>query len=618
MLSTRTVLKENDLYLVGNRHYKIAEGESGLYRRDTRFLSHYEWRLDGERPQHLLQHEKYPFWLHEHSANANVGYTMRVGIARDLMVTATEVRDELTVTRYIGDGPHTLTLALSADFLDMFEVRGWPGGLGVRDVQTKAVEGGVEFSYTAQDGLKSRALIQASPAGEWDGEHLKWTLTDAVTKLQVRVFPLEGDEQPTPGDPAALAREYDGLHAKLDVALAPLDQRVLERSLADLRSLSFKTPQGLFPAAGLPWFVAPFGRDSMIIAMMVKDHLPEMALTVVRYLAANQGSKYEDETMEQPGKILHEVRIGELTRLGRTPHRPYYATSDATPFFVWLVGELSKAHPDLARELRPNWEAALHWLLTDGDPDRDGFIEYKPQPGGMTNAVWKDSGDSTFTEDGVDASGHIAVIEVQGYTYAAYLAAAEMYRQLGEPERAPQWEERAAQLREKFQAAYWWPEKNYYAHGLNGDKKPLRVLVSNPAHTLWTGIIPPEYASKVVQTALSEDLWSGWGIRTLGVGQVRYNPVSYHNGSVWPHDTAAAALGMQRYGLHKEAQQVSRALFDAALAAHDLRLSELLAGFPREAEMPPVPYPAACHPQGWDAAIPLALAGLVGEGSVKD
>jgi glycogen debranching enzyme len=618
MLNTRTVLKENDLYLVGNRHYKIAEGESGLYRRDTRFLSLYEWRLDGERPQHLLQHERYPFWLHEHSANANVGYTMKVGIARDLTVTSHEVRDTLTVTRYLGEGPQVVTLALAADFVDMFEVRGWPGGLGERTVKTQEVPGGVEFSYTAGDGLHSRALVQVSPAAVWDGEKLTWTLTEAETTIQVSVFPLQGDEQPTPGDPAALAAEYDALHGALNLHLAdPLDQQVLDQSIEDLRSLSFQTEQGRFPAAGLPWFVAPFGRDSLIIAMMVKDHMPEMALTVARYLAARQGSKYDKSTLEEPGKILHEERIGELTRMGRTPHRPYYATADATPLFVWLVGELSAAHPDIARELRPQWEAALKWCLTDGDPDGDGFIEYTPDESGITNAVWKDSGDSTFTAEGVDISGHVAVVEVQGYAYAAYLAAARMYRLLNDEARAVEWETRAAHLRERFHAAFWWPERGYYVHGLNGDKKPLNVLVSNPAHTLWTGIIPPEFAPQVAATALGDKLWSGWGIRTLGEGEIRYNPVSYHNGSVWPHDTAAAALGMHRYGLNAEAAQVARALFDVARAADDRRLSELLAGFKRESHTPPVPYPAACHPQGWDAAIPLALAHLLGHGQAQ-
>jgi glycogen debranching enzyme len=611
MLSTRTVLKENDLYLVGDAHYQAAGheagDESGLYRRDTRFLCRYEWRLGGERPQPLVQHERWPFWLHGQAANADVGYTMHVGIARDLTVTATELRDTLRVTLY-QPGEQRLSLHLGADFLDMFEVRGWPGSLGARAVETRAVPGGVEFAYTAGDGLRCRTLVQATPAPTWDGGALVWDITEN-TDVRVSVFPLQGDEEPTSGDPDALAREYAALHAGLTLP-DPLDQRVLERSVQDLRSLSFQTEVGPFPAAGLPWFVAPFGRDSLIIALLVREQRPDLAVTVARYLAARQGTKHDPVTLEQPGKILHEERTGELTRLGRTPHRPYYATADATPLFVWLVGEISRERTDLARELRPNWEAALAWLLTWGDPDGDGLIEYTPDPGGITNAVWKDSGDSTFTEDGVDVQGHVAVIEVQGYAYAAYLAAARMYRDLGEPERAPEWEARAQTLRETFQRAFWWPERGYYVHGLNGDKQPLRVLVSNPAHTLWTGIIPPEHAAQVAQTALGDELWSGWGIRTLGVNEVRYNPVSYHNGSVWPHDTAAAALGMARYGLKVEARQVARALFDVARWAPDGRLSELLAGFPRE-DGPPVPYPAACHPQGWDAAIPLALAPLL-------
>ncbi|MEF2276822.1 glycogen debranching N-terminal domain-containing protein [Deinococcus sp. YIM 134068] len=610
MLTTRTVLKENDLYLVGDTHYAVAGEESGLYRRDTRYLSRYEWRLGGERPQPLVQHERWPFWLHAQSANANVGYTMQVGLARDLTVTATELRDTLRVTLY-EPGAHRLTLHLGADFLDMFEVRGWPGDLGPRTVEVREVPGGVEFGYTAGDGLRCRALVQATPAPTWDGETLSWEITDD-TELRVSVFPLQGDEEPTPGDPETLAREYEALHAPISLP-DPRDAHILERSVQDLRSLSFQTEAGPFPAAGLPWFVAPFGRDSLIISLLVQEHRPELGVTVARYLAARQGRRHDPVTLEQPGKILHEERVGELTRLGRTPHRPYYATADATPLFVWLVGELSRQRPDLARELRPNWEAALEWLTTLGDPDGDGLIEYTPDPGGITNAVWKDSGDSTFTEDGEDVSGHVAVIEVQGYAYAAYLAAARMYRQLGESERAAQWEERARTLRDTFQRTFWWPERGYYVHGLNGDKKPLRVLVSNPAHTLWTGIIPPEYAGQVARTALGDELWSGWGIRTLGLNELRYNPVSYHNGSVWPHDTAAAALGMARYGLRDEARQVARTLFDVARWAPDARLSELLAGFPRE-DGPPVPYPAACHPQGWDAAIPLALAHLLAEG----
>lgn len=616
MLQTRTVLKDQDLYLVGDAHFTVADGESGLYRRDTRFLAHYAWRVDGEPPQVLMQRERAPFWLHQQSANANVGYTMRVGIQRDLTVTGTELRDTLRVTRYRPGEPTRLSLHVTADFVDMFEVRGWPGALPARAVKVSGAAGAVTFTYDAPDGLRSRAVITCTPPAHWDGQALHWDLNMETTDIQVSVHALQEDETPRAGDPDALLTEYAQVQADVLAtvpAANPRDRAVIARSAADLRSLTFPTPHGPFPAAGLPWFVAPFGRDSLLIALMTHRHFPDMAVSVARYLAAHQGRAYDPVTLEQPGKILHELRVGELTRLGRTPHRPYYATADATPLFVWLVGELAPHHPGLAQELRPHWEAALAWCLGDGDPDGDGFLEYTPDPGGITNAVWKDSGDSTFTAQGEDISGHVAVTEVQGYAYAAYRAAADLYRQLNEPAHAAQWDGRAERLQAAFVRAFHWPERRYYAHGLNGDKRPLQVLVSNPAHALVTGIYPPEHARDVARTALQDELWSGWGIRTLGVNEPRFNPVSYHNGSVWPHDTALAALGMARYGLHGEAQRVARALFDAAAAASDDRLSELFAGFPRSADLPPVPYPAACHPQGWDAAVPLALAHLLPE-----
>ncbi|WP_309571544.1 glycogen debranching N-terminal domain-containing protein, partial [Deinococcus sp.] len=300
MLSTRTVLKENDVYLVADAHYRVSGAEAGVYRRDTRSLSRYLWTLDGQSPQFLLQHERYPFWLHEQAANADVGYTMKLGVSRDLQVHAGGLHDHLSVTRYAGAGPHQLALEIAADFADMFEVRGWPGGIGPRAVHAEASPGGVTFTYTALDGLRCRTTVQASPVPVWTGTHLEWTLDGDVTAIDVRVSLLEGDEVPTPGDPLALATEYDALQARVGAALNlpdPLDQRVLEQSVADLRSLSFNTEAGPFPAAGLPWFVAPFGRDSMIIALMVKDHLPELAITVARYLAAHQGRRHDPQTL---------------------------------------------------------------------------------------------------------------------------------------------------------------------------------------------------------------------------------------------------------------------------------------------------------------------------------
>ncbi|ULH14333.1 amylo-alpha-1,6-glucosidase [Deinococcus sp. KNUC1210] len=608
MLSTRTVLKENELYLVGDANYTVQSGESGFYRRDTRHLSAYRWLLDGEAPQPLVQHLRAPFWMSEQAGNANLGYTMHTGLTRDLTITAGGLQDHVRLKVYTP-GHHQLRLELAADFVDMFEVRGW-NTLEERVVHVTPTPGGVTFSYTARDGMENRTAVTCSPAGHWDGTAIVWEVVGDLD-LTVTVQALQNSESGQPADPLALLTDYAQWQPPFTLPHSN-DQRVLERSMQDLRSLLFHTDHGPFPAAGLPWFVAPFGRDSLIIAHLVLPYRPDIALGVVRYLAARQGVKHDPETLEQPGKILHEERTGELTRLNLTVFRPYYGSCDATPLFVWLVGELSRSRPELATELRPQWEAALKWMMEDGDPDQDLLIEYTPHEQGIRNQVWKDSGDSTFNEDGEDAEGNIAVVEVQGYAYAAYLAGAHLARVVGDNDHAQFYTDRARKLREKFQESFWWPERGYYAHALDGNKRPLKVLVSNPAHTLWTGIIPPEHAGAVVGAALSDELYSGWGLRTLGTQEPRYNPVSYHNGSVWPHDTAVFALGLERYGYEQEARRVARDLFDAALWADDARLPELFAGFARE-DGPPVPYPAACHPQGWDAAIPLALAHLIAE-----
>ena len=603
----RAVLKENELYWVGDDAFCIQNDETGFYRRDTRFLSQYQWELDHLPFNPLMQHLKFPFELHQVSSNQDLGYLMKLGIDRTLQVHARGVRDTLSIQSY-QEGPYLLRLKLLADFADMFQVRGehpWE-----RHVQVTPTDTGVHFSYEGQDGITRHTEIRAFPAARWDGEALSWETTGNL-ELQIEIFPLLDDEQPAELDFALLREDYTHNWQPQKVFSNPQDQQVLFRGVQDFRSLLFETPSGMFPAAGIPWFVAPFGRDSLIIGhMTVQDH-PEISRTILQHLAEHQGKNHDPITLEQPGKILHEERVGEFTRTGHTPHRPYYGTVDATPLFVWLCGEYLRATKDLPfiARLKPSIDAALLWMQTDGDPDGDGFLEYVPDPhGGIKNQVWKDSGDSVFFADGTepDPTRPIAIVEVQGYAYAAYLAAAQVHLALGDLQNSGFYDQKARDLQHNFHQKFYWPEKQYYVHGLDGDKKQMQVLVSNPAHTLWTGIIPEQHALEVTQTVFNSGLWSGWGIRTLCEGSVRYNPVSYHNGSVWPHDTALAALGMWKCGLKQEAFQLTRALFDAALQAPDHRLPELFAGYPRQ-DAPPVPFPAACHPQGWDAVIPLAL-----------
>jgi glycogen debranching enzyme len=342
---------------------------------------------------------------------------------------------------------------------------------------------------------------------------------------------------------------------------------------------------------------------------------PSIAKGTLQYLAAKQGKVINQKNLEYPGKILHEERNGEAALTGRIPFERYYGTVDATPLWVCLLEEYRTHTLDLetVRVLEPNLRAALEWMSSeDADPDQDGFIEYNPHKGGITNQVWKDSGDSTFDENGMDLQKNVAVIEVQAYAYRAYVSASAIYAALGDSSQAEMYSNKAEMLKVKFDTAFWLPDLETYAHALDDQKRPARVLVSNPGHALWAGIVPPELAPHLVKTLFSSSMWSGWGIRTLGEGMPRYNPVSYHNGSVWSHDNALTALGLGQYGFAEEVKKLVAAQLDAAALSNDARLSELFAGFKREEiqglpSSPPVPYPAACHPQAWDAAAPYAF-----------
>ncbi|WP_333660200.1 amylo-alpha-1,6-glucosidase, partial [Meiothermus cerbereus] len=393
-------------------------------------------------------------------------------------------------------------------------------------------------------------------------------------------------------------------------------QQVLEQAIADLRALLFSLPEGLFPAAGIPWYVCPFGRDSLLTAYMMQPWANDVTRGVLSYLAKYQGREVNPFLDETPGKILHEMRQGELSRTGKVPFARYYGTVDATPLFVILLHQYWKDTGDMAfvRQLQPNWEAALAWMTDYADPDRDGFLEYAPntQKGHLVQS-WKDSFDSQSHQDGSLAQGAIAVCEVQGYAYMAYQGAAEFYRVLGEHERASRWEAKAQALKARFHQAFWLPELNTYAAGLDGEKRPMAILTSNPGHLLWSGIVPAEVAPQLVETLFSEALYSGWGVRTLGAGEVRYNPLSYHNGSVWPHDNALFIGGLVRYGFYEEALQAMEGLFRLAMTQPDWRLPELVGGYPKHEGEPPVPYPASCRPQAWDAAAVVYMLRLIQE-----
>jgi glycogen debranching enzyme len=386
----------------------------------------------------------------------------------------------------------------------------------------------------------------------------------------------------------------------------------IRRGVADLRLLQNDGPNPgeHYLAAGVPWFTTLFGRDSIITALEVLPFMPGIAIETLRVLADWQATEDDPERDMEPGKILHELRVGELARTGELPHRPYYGSADSTPLWLILLEETHRWTGDLelVRSLWPHALAALAWIDRYGDLDGDGFVEYRRRaPRGLINQGWKDSGDSVRYRDGRPAQAPIALVEIQGYVYDAKLRMASLARRLGDTGLAERLEGEAASLHERFNAAFWMDEVGFYAMGLDASKRHIDAIASNAGHCLWSGIVPPERVDTVIDRLIGPELDCGWGVRTYAAGQPGFNPVGYHTGSVWPHDNAIIAAGMKRAGRHEAADRIASRIFEAAQHSPDFRLPELFCGFDRDVASAPVPYPVACSPQAWAAASPLFL-----------
>jgi glycogen debranching enzyme len=373
--------------------------------------------------------------------------------------------------------------------------------------------------------------------------------------------------------------------------------------------LSAGNPERGYPYAGVPWYSVPFGRDGILTAMQYLWVNPGMAQGVLRFLAETQATERDPARDAEPGKIVHEMRKGELAALGEIPFGRYYGTIDATPLFVVLAGEYHQRTGDVAllHQLWPAIERALGWIDEFGDIDGDGFVEYHRQSGnGLVNQGWKDSEDSVFHEDGTLARGPIALCEVQGYVYSARIHAARLARSLGREEQALKLERQAEDLRRRFEEQFWDEALGTYVIALDGEKRPCRVRSSNAGHALWCGIASEERAQATGRTLLSPDSFSGWGVRTIAKGAARYNPMSYHNGSIWPHDNAIIAMGLARYGMKAQSVEIMKALYETSLYMDLHRLPELFCGFSRRAPGEgPTLYPVACSPQAWASATPF-------------
>jgi len=514
-----------------------------------------------------------------------------------------------------------LDIEFSADFADVFEVRGQKRTRRGQVAVERRSDASIDLRYLGLDGVARVASLAFEPAPN--------RLDDATAMFELSLGPGQGARLllriafDLPGQGDALARRFytslrtarrtlrhsSGRAASLDSSNS-LFNEMARRSVADLYMLITETGRGPYPFAGIPWFSTPFGRDGLLTALFTLWIDPAIAQGVLRFLAATQASEVDPERDAEPGKILHEMRDGEMASLGEVPFGRYFGSVDATPLFVLLTGEYFKRTGDLetVRALWPHVQAALHWIDSYGDADGDGFVEYdRKNADGLINQGWKDSHDAIFHEDGSLAEGPIALCEVQGYVYAAKRHAAALASTLGHQAASTTLLQQAEALRAKFEAAFWCEDLSTYALALDGAKRPCRVVASNAGHALLTEIADPGRALRVAETLLGSACFSGWGVRTVALTAPRYNPMSYHNGSVWPHDNAIIALGLARYGIKDGVLKIFKGLFEAAGYMDLRRLPELFCGFPWRRLNAPTLYPVACIPQAWASATVFAL-----------
>ena len=618
--SQRLSLKDGDTFLVADAWGDIGGGADGLFNRDTRLLSRFRLLIGGKRPSRLsfgLSSDNAAFTIN--SANRSLppvgGHATPRGvihIERKRCLNAGRLFERVRLTNFgLDEVMAPLAFEFDADFHDMFEVRGLtrPARGVVKEPEVTGRE--VVLTYEGLDGVARRSVIAFSEP--------PWRLSPTRADFMLPVTPgrrvdlyLEvgtSIEHPPEASRFGIAlkrarrgvRDFTSAGAQLSAADGAFNAWI-EQSRVDVAVLTTALAAGPYPYAGIPWFSTPFGRDGIICAWQMLWLDPSLAKGVLGYLAARQAehvSTFDDAT---PGKIMHETRLGEMAALKEIPFALYYGGVDTTPLFVALAGAYYDRTGDLAfiDKLWPHLCAATTWLETFGDSNDDGFIDYaRAETTGLANQGWKDSADSIFHEDGRLAVGPVALVEVQGYAFAAWRAMAAMGLALGVAE-ARDWAARARAMREAVEARFWLDDLGFYAVAIDGDGEVCRVETSNPGHLLFVGLPEPERAAKVTRRMLSPAFDSGWGLRTLAAGTVRYNPMSYHNGSVWPHDTAIALAGMARYGERAGMNKVMADLCEASKTFGN-RMPELLCGFEREPDEPPIAYPVACMPQAWAA-----------------
>ena len=629
-LEDTVVIKSGNLFVVSMRDGRVpAKGRHplGLYFNDCRFLSVHELRIGGALPLLLVAsdalgtravHELTNGDLQLEDGSILPAQTLQVRVERSFDGSHA-MRDRITVrSHHLADLRLPVELTLAADFAPMLEVRGVVGD-GTRAAVEPRVEGeGLLIQGRGRDGVLRSTSVSVSPAPRSSvGGTLAFELdlpSGAAQTLELTLSVRDGQEPGAPSPPAADDPDESLAEHTRVTSDDELFDRVLRRSLLDLRLLRSELEGQRYYAAGIPWYATIFGRDSLITAFETLTFAPEIAEETLRLLASRLGRSVDDERQEEPGKVIHELRGGEVAHLGETPLANYYGTVDATPLFLCLLCDHAEWTGDrtLFRELRPQVEAALSWMDDYGDLDGDGLLEYSCRsPRGLRNQGWKDSHDGVTGADGVPLEPPIALVEVQGYALRAKRSVARLLELEGEPGRAQELLSSTAVLEEGIER-FWLEDLGFYSMALDGDKRPTPVLASNQGHLLWAGAVPDDRAPRVRDALMGETMFSGWGVRTLAEGERAYNPVGYHTGSIWPHDNALIAVGLRDYGFDEDFTSIFEALLEAASQFPNYRLPELFAGFSRTEYESPVPYPVACRPQAWAAGtIPyLMKAGL--------
>ena len=637
-------LKHGDAFLVCDRRGDFPRrfrGEFGLYVEDTRYVSTLELFLFGQRPVILdatITQDGCEIVVE--LANAELvlpnGLLLRrhsILIRRRIVLYKNRCYQSIWVRNFcVHPIPVQVGITFGFDFADIFDVRGSTFSKRGHTEKEIVKPNIVRATYTGMDQIKRECtlIFQETPK-ELNTRRAKFEFLlqpKGSWELMVSMGPSipleEAQELKLPRAAKKLRAEAERWKAQCTFLSTNDDilNKAIERACYDLCNLSTHTPYGDVVYAGIPWFVAPFGRDGIITGLQTLILNPTIVRDMIRFLMHWQGKKEDEFTEEQPGKILHELRKGELANLRKIPFIPYYGSIDATPLYLIALEAYVSWTGDTSF-LEETWESAikaLNWMDKYGDLDGDGYIEYKRRsPKGLDNQGWKDSHDAIFHEDGSIAEPPIALAEVQGYAYAAKKAMANLALIKGETDLAHKLQNEAQRLKEKFNRDFWWPEERYYYLALDREKRPCKVIASNPAHGLWSGIIDEDKAPYVAEKLMEDHMFSGWGVRTLSLKAPRYNPLSYHNGSVWPHDNAIIALGLRRYGLLEPMKRIVSAIFQAVSFMENQRLPELFGGFSRTPYMGPTPYPLACQPQAWaSGAIFMfiqAMLGIEGQGT---